>query len=388
MLGLIVPGFVSIAEEPEALSALGLIPSPAGDYPQANLSVNADALPEAADWSDWMPPVRSQGRQASCVAWATAYYYRSYQEGIERDRVPASSDDTFSPAFIYNQRSTRDCGSDQGMTMLDGLRIAVDQGVPSMAAMPYRSSDTCTQPSDEAREEASRHRAVSYLNLFLGQGRAHLDGLKAHLVAGDPFLLAVPVYSEFRRVSRDDAVIDVPAQGSTYYGGHAVLVVGYDDVSQTFKFVNSWGITWGEKGYGYLTYDFVQQETWEGWALVDMETTPPALPEQAYELGGATSGIGQSQIDSPVFAWEAAESSSTVYYIYWGPDPEGTEEMTTTDTIFSPGPMAESSIWYLRLKAEDAAGICSEWGTLFEFKYQQPQRSSQAMILRPTLVLR
>ena len=388
VLGLTVPGFVSLAEGPEALPALGLLPSPAGDYPHVDLAANVGPLPEAVDWSDWMPPVRSQGRQASCVAWATGYYYRSYQEGMERNRVPNSSEDTFSPAFIYNQRSTQDCGSDRGMTMVDGLRIAVEQGVPSLVTMPYRSSDTCTQPSEEAREEAYRHRAALYLNLFLGQGRADLDELKAHLATEDPFLLAVPVYSEFYSVSRNDAVIDVPAQGSRYRGGHAVLVVGYDDAAQTFKFVNSWGITWGEKGYGYLTYDFVQQEAWEGWALVDMETTPPPLPDQVYELGGITSGVGQSEIASPVFAWEGSESPSASYHVYWGPDPEGTEGISTSDTVFSPSSISESSTYYLRLKTEDAAGVCSEWRTLFEFQYQEREQESRSMALRPTLVSR
>ncbi|MDP2305585.1 MAG: C1 family peptidase [Pseudomonadota bacterium] len=39
-------------------------------------------------------------------------------------------------------------------------------------------------------------------------------------------------------------------------GGHAVLVVGYDDASETVTILNSWGPDFGDKGYGTLPYAF------------------------------------------------------------------------------------------------------------------------------------
>jgi C1A family cysteine protease len=38
--------------------------------------------------------------------------------------------------------------------------------------------------------------------------------------------------------------------------GHAVLIVGYDDTLEAFKFVNSWGTFWGNEGYAWLSYNF------------------------------------------------------------------------------------------------------------------------------------
>lgn len=40
-------------------------------------------------------------------------------------------------------------------------------------------------------------------------------------------------------------------------GGHAILLMGYDDERQVFMFKNSWGPTWGNSGYGYVTFDHV-----------------------------------------------------------------------------------------------------------------------------------
>ncbi|MBO9665469.1 MAG: C1 family peptidase [Bdellovibrio sp.] len=47
--------------------------------------------------------------------------------------------------------------------------------------------------------------------------------------------------------------------GTIRCGGHAVLIVGYDDVRKVFMFKNSWGPKWGNNGYGYMTFAHVDQ---------------------------------------------------------------------------------------------------------------------------------
>ena len=41
-------------------------------------------------------------------------------------------------------------------------------------------------------------------------------------------------------------------------GGHAVLIVGYNDTTQRFIVRNSWGTGWGDKGYFYMPYQVIQ----------------------------------------------------------------------------------------------------------------------------------
>lgn len=45
--------------------------------------------------------------------------------------------------------------------------------------------------------------------------------------------------------------------GKIACAGHAVLIVGYDDTQKVFMFKNSWGERWGQDGYGYVTFDHV-----------------------------------------------------------------------------------------------------------------------------------
>lgn len=45
-------------------------------------------------------------------------------------------------------------------------------------------------------------------------------------------------------------------QGANPKEGHAVTIVGYDDVTKTVKCLNSWGDTWGPTGNGYFTVPY------------------------------------------------------------------------------------------------------------------------------------
>jgi C1A family cysteine protease len=49
----------------------------------------------------------------------------------------------------------------------------------------------------------------------------------------------------------------MPKKGEEFLGGHAVLCVGYDDHKHHFIMRNSWGDSWGDKGYFYLPYEYL-----------------------------------------------------------------------------------------------------------------------------------
>jgi C1A family cysteine protease len=63
--------------------------------------------------------------------------------------------------------------------------------------------------------------------------------------------------------------IPFPERSERILGGHAVLAVGYDDrlkiantssgdeTTGALLIRNSWGTGWGERGYGWLPYEYV-----------------------------------------------------------------------------------------------------------------------------------
>lgn len=243
-----------------------------GDFPRLDTAALAHSLqadpPSLVDLSAVLPPVGYQGLQNSCVGWAVGYYGKTLLEQQERGWGTSVTAHQFSPSYVYNQRYTTDCRIDAGMTFCDGLQI-LQQGAATMADFPYDALDPCTQPSQAVFDAAPPYRIDSFVNIFSGEGSADLLLLKQLLADGHPIAVGVPVYSSFRLITAQDPLVPRPAQGEQYYGGHGLLMVGYDDSIGGFKVVNSWGTLWGQDGFGYLSYDFVQYDAWEAWLMYD-----------------------------------------------------------------------------------------------------------------------
>lgn len=351
---------------------LGCVLSPTveGDLLAAPVRISG-TLPDSVDLRAGLPPVGDQGRQNSCVAWAVGYYYKSYQEAREQLWSLASQDHQFSPAFIYNQRPTANCKLDRGMTIVAALRI-LQQGAAPLSMVPYTERDTCTRLDASALAVTREYRAGAYAALFQGKGQANIEQIKAHLAGGDPVVMAIPVYTNFRYATASTAVVGAPPAGSTSLGTHAVLAVGYDP--RGILIVNSWGTRWGNGGFAYLTYDFVQRYAYEAWIMQDVDATPPKLPTscspatppaspEAARSGASAQGSGLS------FTWSGATdnggSGIKDYRVYWGTDPNGqSPAVVTAEPIFSCGPIPAGPSYYLRVQVVDRAGNASAWKTL------------------------
>ena len=55
--------------------------------------------------------------------------------------------------------------------------------------------------------------------------------------------------------------VTLPSPTDKLEGGHAVMAVGYDDKNQWFIIRNSWGTSWGIKGYFTLPYAYVTENS-------------------------------------------------------------------------------------------------------------------------------
>jgi hypothetical protein len=220
-----------------------------------------------------MPPPQYQGRQNSCVGWAVAYALKTYQERLEGgyDVVRDGAIDqtrVFSPAFIYNQINQ---GRDGGSMFRDALNLVHEQGVASWADMPYDPSDYLRRPSADARARATRFR-IDHWRQINGQDTVEV---KSHVNAGYPVLIGASIDEGFESM-RASAIWN--SSGGRVLGGHAMVVVGYDDGRQAFKLLNSWGQDWGDRGYGWLSYTHFGRVVNEAYVAKDAINGPPPAP--------------------------------------------------------------------------------------------------------------
>lgn len=233
----------------------------------------------------YLPPVGNQGQESSCVGWSTSYYYKTFQEGKEHHWDVADPAHEFSPAFVYNQINK---GQDVGSNFADAMSLLTQEGDASLKVFPYTSGNYTqwATPPQDVLTWSSSYRAsdFGYFDLQRGNGTqpasdAALTNLKEWLALGDGFVIGMDVYPSFDTYTGGIYDRDVSQEQRT--GGHAMMVVGYDDNAEgtgigAFKLVNSWGTGWGEQGYVWLSYRFFASHVYEAWAMTDAtgDSTP------------------------------------------------------------------------------------------------------------------
>lgn len=230
----------------------------------------AAALPSSVDLSlsGNFPRPGNQGSQNSCVGWAIAYAIRTYQEQVERSWGIGQAVHQFSPAFIYNQREGGQATADKGMMIDDAFDIITQQGVCSLASMPYNVRDSFTKPTANQKTEAAKYKSLSVSWIEDN----NLQIIKQLLAKKIPVFILVPIYQELKNLSRSKPLYD-QTRGPYLNDNHAVCVVGYDDAYPgngamgALKFMNSWGTSWGVDGYGYISYRFMAEKNDMIWAF-------------------------------------------------------------------------------------------------------------------------
>lgn len=224
-------------------------------------------LPSKVDLSDLMPPVGNQGQQSSCVAWSTAYANKSYQEFIERkerDTWNYTSGSTlnyknlFSPAFIYNQING---GRDNGSSISDAMALIVSKGALPWESMPYSEKNFSKQPTSEQLALASKFKAKEFQRVRYNEP----NEIKNQLSQGRPVVAGILINENFYELGKK---IYNEGKGANL-GGHAITIVGYDDSTNAFKFQNSWGVEWGDKGFGYIDYRYFAKACRSAFVMID-----------------------------------------------------------------------------------------------------------------------
>jgi C1A family cysteine protease len=208
----------------------------------------ATALPQAVDLRSHFASVYDQGELGSCTANALG-------GALQYMHMKLLNDSTmFSRLFIYyNERliehTTR---TDAGAEIRDGIKTLATQGACSETAWPYVISKFKTKPVKKCYTDGLKNKISSYYRI------TDLNSALQCLADGFPFVFGFSVYDAFEGDAvAKTGVLNMPAKGEKMLGGHAVCAVGYDMPSKRFIVRNSWGESWGQKGYFTMPFDYV-----------------------------------------------------------------------------------------------------------------------------------
>jgi len=209
-------------------------------------------LPAAVDLRPSCPPVFDQGDLGSCTA--NAIVAAMMMAGSQGD-PDAPPQPMLSRLFLYyfERVIEHSVDSDSGAMMRDGFKVIANKGCCLEDTWPYIIGDFAKHPDALALNEAASDKAVVYSRVDQTPGQ-----MKAVLAAGYPIAVGFTVYESFEsdEVAKT-GIVPMPKVDESVLGGHAVLVVGYDNSQSRFLCRNSWGEGWGMKGYFSLPYDYL-----------------------------------------------------------------------------------------------------------------------------------
>lgn len=234
------------------------------DATDTEVPEDTSTLPDRVDLREHFPPVYDQGHIGSCTAQTAAAALEYYQRRWYEQNTGSSWSRTPSRLFIY-KHSRILMGTPQGdvgSSIKDTMRALHRFGAPEEDSKfgteynPNRFDRDYDVYVYGLADEFSIDSWYNYEEQYRKQGKV-LGDLKKHLAAGQPILFGFLVYRKAIEQAADNGFIEPPGADDVLAGGHAVLAVGYDDRKEALVIRNSWGEDWGDGGYGYLSYRYL-----------------------------------------------------------------------------------------------------------------------------------
>jgi len=249
-------------------------------------------MPSRVDLSEWAGPVQFQGGFNTCNVHVVAGLVAYFEKKAHGREIAASR------LFLYKAaKNFLQSTDDAGVYIRQVMGVLKLLGVPPERYWPYpdpgsfkspRTADPLLgkEPPAFCYAVANDYRAITYYRLDEpGQETADLLRIaKAHLAAQVPFGFGFPLYESIRG-AQSTGRIPYPSKPQQPLANHAVMAIGYDDAIEigrgvegaaktrgALRIKNSWSEAWGEKGYGWLPYEFVLQgHTRDFWTLLRSE---------------------------------------------------------------------------------------------------------------------
>jgi len=140
-----------------------------------------------------------------------------------------------------------------------GLRISYGWGEVPEENWPYSESRNWPPKEPPGLDSiAKKHRLACYQRI------RSLQECKIALRKG-PIDAAFEITKQW--YDAKNGLIEIPRQNTEIVSSHAMSIFGFDDKRSLLHFKNSWGEKWGDKGYGWLPYEYFEPYLVSAWIV-------------------------------------------------------------------------------------------------------------------------
>ena len=215
---------------------------------------------------EWDSLIEDQGDIGSCSGNAVVNAYELQVRHLYPDKFTE-----LSRLFVYyNSRLLADeVMYDAGAYLRDSMKAVKQFGICTEKLWPYNIKKFKIKPTDQCYADGLTRTITSYQSL------ESIDDVLHAINDNKPVVIGITVYDNFNYVSKNNPIIESPPS-QEYGGGHAMTIVGYNIDKQQFLVKNSFGKGWGDRGYAWLPFKYVEDEGFEKWVF-DISEQPTLL---------------------------------------------------------------------------------------------------------------
>jgi C1A family cysteine protease len=201
-----------------------------------------------------LTPIRNQGSCGGCWSFAAVGAYEASYMIVNNKPVDGSEQYLLDCARANN----RPAGNCDGGLAANAFIHMANAGLATEQSVPYAAKErTCTGP-------ATPFKTVAWGYVNPNQDFPSREEIKKAICDFGPVATRMRVVSD-NFLAYTGGIYRENVQSDNDGGGHAVVLVGWDDSKGAWLMRNSWGKTWGYDGYAWIAYGsnrIGRQSTW------------------------------------------------------------------------------------------------------------------------------
>ena len=220
---------------------------------------------DIVDLRSYCSPIENQGSLGSCTGQSIAGAIELLNK---RNGKPTDVSRLF--IYYYERVLLGTVNYDSGAYIRDGIKATNKYGASLESLWPHDIRKFKNEPIVEAKNDALNRKVTRYERV------EDFEGCIDALTNGYPVVIGFYVYDSFMstNVARTGIMPYPNTKREKILGGHAVLLVGYDKRRKVFIVRNSWGTSWGDKGYFYMPFNVVKPDMSSDYWIIKSVNNP------------------------------------------------------------------------------------------------------------------